>query len=551
MVLPMLKIVYWQNSLPAHQQTAINLATLVGTIIGQLTFGILADRYGRKRMYGYELIIVIVATVGLALCSKGAQSSVNILAWVISWRLLMGIGIGADYPLSAVIVSEYVVIVTLWLNPPDMTDPFACRRFAPRKHRARMLAAVFFMQPVGQLLANVVAIIATALSHRYISQDSDPANCVGDCMETTDKIWRWIVGLGAVPPAIALLARLFIPESPRYTLEVEKDSSTAQQDANAYFPDPFVLPNQDDRDSHQSEDEPTDSREAGDDELAAEDGPIPMESLPSRQEGRGDGTSMDMATDDTIAPPPGNPNLIGVCPSPSSPEPNEPSHNDNGGHDPSKHPHGNTKTRKASWREFFNGFHDFLFKDSTNDPEPEGQMDLYPSPEQNVHADARGSAEPARRWTDGNWTDLAGTALSWFWLDFSFFFLGVNSWKIISNIWATPSYPSVYQLLVQYSWRALISVSISSIIGGAIFIKMAKYRHSIQTYGFLIEAAFLVAVGVTFVTLLSGRYFAATIVLYFFSQLFFDLGKNAPNPFFVGRWRVAYFDFQVPTQALS
>jgi PHS family inorganic phosphate transporter-like MFS transporter len=394
-----------------------------------------------------------------------------------------------------------------------------------------MLAAVFFMQPVGQLLANVVAIIATALSHRYISQDSDPANCVGDCMETTDKIWRWIVGLGAVPPAIALLARLFIPESPRYTLEVEKDSNTAQQDANVYFTDPFVLPNQDDRDSQQSA---TDSREAGNDELTTEDGPIPMKSLPSCQEGRGDGTSMDMVTDDTIAPPPGSPNLTGECPIPSSPDPNEPSHDGNGGHDPSEHPHGNTQTRKASWREFFNGFHDFLFKDSTNDPEPESQMDLYPTPEQNVHADANGSAEPARRWTDGNWTDLAGTALSWFWLDFSFFFLGVNSFKIISNIWATPSYPSVYQLLIQYSWRALISVSISSIIGGAIFIKMAKHRHSIQTYGFLIEAAFLVAVGVTFVTLLSGRYFAAIIVLYFFSQLFFDLGKNAPNPFFAG-----------------
>ena len=35
----------------------------------------------------------------------------------------MGIGIGADCPLSAVIVSEYVVIVTLWLSPtPVMTD---------------------------------------------------------------------------------------------------------------------------------------------------------------------------------------------------------------------------------------------------------------------------------------------------------------------------------------------------------------------------------------------------------------------------------------------
>ena len=97
MVLPMLEIVYWQNKLPAHQETAINLATLVGTIIGQLAFGIFADRYGRKKMYGFELLIVIVATVGLALCSKGANGSVNILAWVISWRLLMGIGIGNFY----------------------------------------------------------------------------------------------------------------------------------------------------------------------------------------------------------------------------------------------------------------------------------------------------------------------------------------------------------------------------------------------------------------------------------------------------------------------
>jgi len=90
----MLEIVYWQNNLPASHETVINLATLVGTIIGQLSFGILADRYGRKKMYGFELLIVIVATVGLALCSKGAAGSVNIFAWVVSWRLLMGIGIG-------------------------------------------------------------------------------------------------------------------------------------------------------------------------------------------------------------------------------------------------------------------------------------------------------------------------------------------------------------------------------------------------------------------------------------------------------------------------
>ena len=110
-----------------------------------------------------------------------------------------------------------------------------------------MLAAVFYMQPVGQLLANVLAIIATSLSHDYIYKDSDPSSCNGDCMETTDKIWRWIVGLGAVIPAITLVARFFIPESPRYLLEVEKDSHTAAQNSLKYFTnyaDPFRKPGQ-------------------------------------------------------------------------------------------------------------------------------------------------------------------------------------------------------------------------------------------------------------------------------------------------------------------
>jgi Sugar (and other) transporter len=110
-----------------------------------------------------------------------------------------------------------------------------------------MLAAVFYMQPVGQLVANVLAIITTSLSHDYIYKDSDPSNCTGDCMETTDKIWRWIVGLGAVIPAITLVARFLIPESPRYLLEVEKDSHTAAQNSLKYFTnyaDPFRKPGQ-------------------------------------------------------------------------------------------------------------------------------------------------------------------------------------------------------------------------------------------------------------------------------------------------------------------
>ena len=131
-----------------------------------------------------------------------------------------------------------------------------------------------------------------------------------------------------------------------------------------------------------------------------------------------------------------------------------------------------------------------------------------------------------RKFTDGNWTDLAGTCISWFLLDFSFYFLGINSWKLIAQVWDTPAYSSVYELIMQFSWRALVSVSASSIIGGALFIGLAQYRHNLQMYGFLILAAFYIVVGASFITILGGKYFAAIIVLYFFTQLFFDLGKS-------------------------
>lgn len=87
----------------------ISLSLLVGTFFGQIFVGILADRYGRKRMYGIELLVLTLSTVLMALSSKGALASTNGLVWIVAWRFIMGLGIGGDYPLSAVITAEYVV----------------------------------------------------------------------------------------------------------------------------------------------------------------------------------------------------------------------------------------------------------------------------------------------------------------------------------------------------------------------------------------------------------------------------------------------------------
>ena len=106
----MLGVVYWASNkkkpgtIPSSSDTAIKVATSGGTVIGQVGFGWLADVVGRKRMYGLELIIIIVATLAQALSS--ASAALSIVGVIIFWRVMMGIGIGGDYPLSSIITSE-------------------------------------------------------------------------------------------------------------------------------------------------------------------------------------------------------------------------------------------------------------------------------------------------------------------------------------------------------------------------------------------------------------------------------------------------------------
>lgn len=102
-----LGIVYFNQSkgaMSTPQDTAIKVATSAGTVIGQFGFGALADIVGRKKMYGLELMVIIVATIGQALSGPGRSTS--IIGLIIFWRVIMGIGIGGDYPLSAIITSE-------------------------------------------------------------------------------------------------------------------------------------------------------------------------------------------------------------------------------------------------------------------------------------------------------------------------------------------------------------------------------------------------------------------------------------------------------------
>jgi MFS transporter, PHS family, inorganic phosphate transporter len=79
----------------SKQPFIVNLTTLTGTIVGMILFGYLADKKGRKKLYGLELIIVIVATLGLTQASPG-YNSMNVYAWIGFWRFILGVGLGAE-----------------------------------------------------------------------------------------------------------------------------------------------------------------------------------------------------------------------------------------------------------------------------------------------------------------------------------------------------------------------------------------------------------------------------------------------------------------------
>ncbi|KAF8512253.1 phosphate permease [Gautieria morchelliformis] len=192
-------------SLAKNQDLGVKVASPVGTLCGQLLFGWLADVVGRKRMYGVELCVIIVATFGQAIA--GRAHAISIIGVLVVWRFIQGVGIGGDYPLSAVISSE----------------------FASRRTRGRLMTAVFAAQGWGQFAAAIVSAICLVAFKPQIQRDtsSNPVHL--------DFVWRLIIGLGAVPGAVALYFRLTIPETPRFTMDIERNVRQASQDVDTFL----------------------------------------------------------------------------------------------------------------------------------------------------------------------------------------------------------------------------------------------------------------------------------------------------------------------------
>jgi PHS family inorganic phosphate transporter-like MFS transporter len=171
---------------------ALNSMTLAGAFLGAFVFGRIADRAGRKRVYWMVAAIMIVGAVGSALAPGYWE--------LIAARLVLGLGIGGDYPVSAVLMSEY----------------------ANRKDRGKLVGMVFSTQAIGLIVGPLVALALLGSG------------------AGTDASWRTMLALGAIPAAAVLYLRTRMPESPRYQALVRGRADQAS-DALADFSQGAVL----------------------------------------------------------------------------------------------------------------------------------------------------------------------------------------------------------------------------------------------------------------------------------------------------------------------
>ena len=81
---------------------AVGLVTstaLLAAAFGAIIFGRVADMLGRKRIYGYEVLVLAAGAIASAFSPD--------IWWLIGFRIILGVGIGGDYPVSATLMSEF------------------------------------------------------------------------------------------------------------------------------------------------------------------------------------------------------------------------------------------------------------------------------------------------------------------------------------------------------------------------------------------------------------------------------------------------------------
>lgn len=153
--------------LTAAEDSAVSGASLAGAIVGQLAFGLIADRYGRRLVFVSTAMLICVFS-GLSAVARPDFLGLSLYSWLIVFRFFVGMGIGGEYPLSAASTAENVT---------------------PR-NSSRALATVFAGMAFGLVLGPAVVLL--------LNEGLALRNAL---------VWRWSFGFGGIAAGVVAVFR--------------------------------------------------------------------------------------------------------------------------------------------------------------------------------------------------------------------------------------------------------------------------------------------------------------------------------------------------------
>ncbi|GGF47098.1 MFS transporter [Marmoricola endophyticus] len=146
----------------------VGSAIMLGALIGALAGGFLIDKLGRYQVFMADMLFFVVAAIGCGL-------SPNVETLIV-FRFLMGIGIGMDFPVALAFIAEY----------------------SASKGRG---GRVGLWQPMWYVATSSTFLVLLVLY----------------AVVPADDLWRWVVGLGAVPALVVMSVRgKYMDESPTW-----------------------------------------------------------------------------------------------------------------------------------------------------------------------------------------------------------------------------------------------------------------------------------------------------------------------------------------------
>jgi MFS transporter, putative metabolite transport protein len=160
-----LSVMQTQLDMSLTMMGLIGTSMLVGMLFGGIIGGYLTDLIGRKTLFLLDMLVITIASV--------LQFYVTDPIYLVILRFILGVAVGADYPIAGTLMAE----------------------FSPKKNRGALIGGLSAFWYIGYAVSYLAGYFMLSLG---------------------DTSWKWMLLSSAIPSLLLLIARLNMPESPRW-----------------------------------------------------------------------------------------------------------------------------------------------------------------------------------------------------------------------------------------------------------------------------------------------------------------------------------------------